>query len=83
MSARLEVNGVQVVGDNADHRGIQMIVHDGFQQRRHIARGGAFTHHQMTAVCAAAQYVRAERLVIGGHTAAIHVLIAGPYTSGR
>ena len=69
MSARLEVNGVQVVGDNADHRGIEVVLHDSLQQCRHVARGGAFAHHQMTAVAQPLKYVLfAERLVIGGHT---------------
>ena len=60
---------MQVVGDDADHGGVEIVLHDSLQQCRHVARGGAFAHHQMTAVAQPLKYVLiAEGFVVGGDT---------------
>ena len=50
MAPLLQVHRVQVVGNDADHGGVQMIFHHGLQQYRHIPSSAALAHHQVTSV---------------------------------
>ena len=45
MAPLLQVHRVQVVGNDADHGGVQMIFHHGLQQYRHIPSSAALAHH--------------------------------------
>lgn len=69
MAPLLQVHRVQVVGDDADHGGVQMIFHHGLQQHRHIPGGAALAHHQVAAVAQPLEHILfAEGLMVGGHT---------------
>ena len=77
-----QVDGVQVVRDDADHGGVQPALQHGLQQGRHIPGGGPLPHHQVAAVAQPLQHVLlAVGLVVGrdaggyagAHTAAVHL----------
>ena len=82
MAPLLQVHRVQVVGNDADHGGVQMIFHHGLQQYRHIPRSAALAHHQVAAVAQPLKHILfAEGLVVGGyaggdagaHSRAVHI----------
>ena len=82
MAALLQIDGMEVVRNDADHGGVQMIFHHGLEKHRHVAGGAALAHHEMAAVAKTLKNVfLAEPFMVGGnagrhacaHGRAVHI----------